>query len=57
MLHGRNHFTIGSSGVRHLQGTYLNIDDAFCRYNALRYRFAAENPMIKNKRAANGNFM
>ncbi|DAZ99677.1 TPA: hypothetical protein N0F65_001914, partial [Lagenidium giganteum] len=56
MLHGRNQFSVGSSGVRHLQGTYLNIDDVFCRFNVLRHRFAADNPDVKNRRAANGNY-
>ncbi|KAJ0412853.1 hypothetical protein ATCC90586_002483 [Pythium insidiosum] len=56
VLHGRNHFSIDSSGVRHLQGTYINIDDALCRYNALRHRFAPNSETIKNRRVANGNF-
>ncbi|TMW62878.1 hypothetical protein Poli38472_005496 [Pythium oligandrum] len=56
VLHGRNHFTVGSSGVRHLQGTYLNIDDALCRYNALRERLVPNDDFIKNRRVANGNF-
>jgi hypothetical protein len=42
--------------VRHLQGTYLNIDDALCRYNALRHRFAPNDDSFKNRRVANGNF-
>lgn len=56
VLHGRNQFSADSNGVRHLQGTYLNIDDALCRFNALRYRFAADSPTVKNRRVANGNF-
>ncbi|KAF1334351.1 Gamma-butyrobetaine dioxygenase, partial [Globisporangium splendens] len=56
VLHGRNQFTADSNGVRHLQGTYINIDDAHCRFNALRYRFAVDDPSIKNRRVANGNF-
>lgn len=56
VLHGRNHFSLDSSGVRHLQGTYLNIDDALCRYNALRYRFAPGDAAFKNRRVGNGNF-
>lgn len=56
VLHGRNEYSSNSEGVRHLQGTYVNIDDAFCRYNALRLRFAAEHPEFKNRRAGNGNF-
>lgn len=56
VLHGRNHFSADSNGVRHLQGTYVNIDDALCRFNALRLRFAPDSLMIKNRRVANGNF-
>uniref|UniRef100_K3WUI5 TauD/TfdA-like domain-containing protein n=1 Tax=Globisporangium ultimum (strain ATCC 200006 / CBS 805.95 / DAOM BR144) TaxID=431595 RepID=K3WUI5_GLOUD len=56
VLHGRNQFTADSNGVRHLQGTYINIDDAHCRFNALRHRFAVDDPSIKNRRVANGNF-
>lgn len=56
VLHGRNEFTAGSDGVRHLQGTYINIDDALCRYNALRECLAPGNPAFKNRRAGNGNF-
>uniref|UniRef100_M4B4L9 Gamma-butyrobetaine hydroxylase-like N-terminal domain-containing protein n=1 Tax=Hyaloperonospora arabidopsidis (strain Emoy2) TaxID=559515 RepID=M4B4L9_HYAAE len=43
-------------GVRHLQGTYINIDDAICRYNVLRTRFGANDPTAANRRVANGNF-
>lgn len=56
VLHGRTEFSADSNGVRHLQGTYINIDDALCRYNALRYRFADTHPEMKNRRAGNGNF-
>ncbi|RLN50112.1 hypothetical protein BBJ28_00003910 [Nothophytophthora sp. Chile5] len=56
VLHGRKQFTPTSDGVRHLQGTYVNIDDALCRYNVLRTRFAAHDPTAKNRRVANGNF-
>ncbi|ETW07034.1 hypothetical protein, variant [Aphanomyces invadans] len=38
MLHGREAFESVSDGVRHLQGTYVNIDDFLCRYQALRHR-------------------
>ncbi|KAJ8524763.1 hypothetical protein ON010_g16353 [Phytophthora cinnamomi] len=56
VLHGRKQFTPCSDGVRHLQGTYINIDDALCRYNVLRTRFGADDPTAKNQRVANGNF-
>lgn len=56
VLHGRNQFTADSNGVRHLQGTYVNIDDAHCRFNALRLRFAPNSLTIKNRRVANGNY-
>ncbi|ETI45463.1 hypothetical protein F443_09963 [Phytophthora nicotianae P1569] len=56
VLHGRKQFTPCSDGVRHLQGTYVNIDDALCRYNVLRTRFGANDPTAKNRRVANGNF-
>ncbi|KAF4322109.1 hypothetical protein BBO99_00001206 [Phytophthora kernoviae] len=56
VLHGRKQFSQSSNGVRHLQGTYINIDDALCRYNVLRTRFAANDPTAKNRRVANGNF-
>ncbi|KAF1773817.1 HAD-like domain [Phytophthora cactorum] len=56
VLHGRKQFTPCSDGVRHLQGTYINIDDALCRYNVLRTRFGADDPAAKNRRVANGNF-
>ncbi|KAG7393258.1 hypothetical protein PHYPSEUDO_011263 [Phytophthora pseudosyringae] len=56
VLHGRKQFTPCSDGVRHLQGTYINIDDALCRYNVLRTRFGADDPTAKNHRVANGNF-
>ncbi|OQR86353.1 hypothetical protein ACHHYP_10643 [Achlya hypogyna] len=38
MLHGREAFAPTSDGVRHLQGTYVNIDDFSSRYEALRYK-------------------
>ncbi|CAK4073507.1 unnamed protein product [Aphanomyces euteiches] len=38
MLHGREAFSAGSDGVRHLQGTYVNIDDFLCRYQALQHQ-------------------
>lgn len=56
VLHGRKQFMPCSDGVRHLQGTYINIDDALCRYNVLRTRFGADDPTAKNQRVANGNF-
>lgn len=56
LLHGRKEFTPSSDGTRHLQGTYINIDDALCRYNVLRARFGATDPTAKNHRMANGNF-
>ncbi|GMF33112.1 unnamed protein product [Phytophthora fragariaefolia] len=56
VLHGRKQFTPCSDGVRHLQGTYINIDDALCRYNVLRTRLGADDPDAKNQRVANGNF-
>ena len=56
VLHGRRQFTPCSDGVRHLQGTYLNIDDAICRYNVLRSRFGHNDPTAATRRVANGNF-
>ncbi|KAL8011661.1 putative Type I phosphodiesterase/nucleotide pyrophosphatase/phosphate transferase [Plasmopara halstedii] len=56
LLHGRKKFTPTSGGVRHLQGTYINIDDALCRYNVLRARFGANDPSAKNRRMANNAF-
>ena len=56
VLHGRKQLTPCSDGVRHLQGTYINIDDAICRYNVLRTRFGANDPTAANRRVANGNF-
>ncbi|KDO26530.1 hypothetical protein SPRG_07932 [Saprolegnia parasitica CBS 223.65] len=38
MLHGREAFQPTSDGVRHLQGTYVNIDDYSSKYEALRYK-------------------
>ncbi|KAF0689995.1 Aste57867_18585 [Aphanomyces stellatus] len=38
MLHGREAFSAGSDGVRHLQGTYVNIDDFLCRYRTLEHK-------------------
>ena len=40
MLHGRNGWEdLHSGGVRHLQGTYLNIDDFLNRYRYLRSKY------------------
>lgn len=56
MLHGRKTYSMDINSVRHLQGTYVNIDDALCRFNALRLRFAPDDTTIKNRRVGNGNF-
>lgn len=56
LLHGRKEFTSCSDGIRHLQGTYINIDDALCRYNVLRTRFGFDDPTAMDRRVANGNF-
>ena len=56
MLHGRTRFESNIEGARrHLQGAYVNIDDALCRYNALRVTLGLENAVC-NRRVANGNF-
>lgn len=44
MLHGRGQYSAGpSDGVRHLQGTYLNIDEYLCRLRVLQRRFGDAN--------------
>lgn len=56
MLHGRTCFEANiESTKRHLQGSYINIDDALCRYNALRITLGLETASY-NRRVANGNF-
>ena len=36
MLHGRDSFSLGEGGGRHLRGGYVNIDELSNRYNLLR---------------------
>ncbi|RHY02514.1 hypothetical protein DYB25_011686, partial [Aphanomyces astaci] len=52
MLHGREAFESKSDGVRHLQGTYVNIDDFLCRFQSLRHQHDKANTVDKHKAIA-----
>jgi len=54
MLHGREDFSSASHGVRHLQGTYVNIDDFACRLHALSHQLGQKDSSCV--RVANSSF-
>ncbi|RHY71575.1 hypothetical protein DYB38_005997 [Aphanomyces astaci] len=55
MLHGREAFESKSDGVRHLQGTYVNIDDFLCRFQSLRHQHDKTNTLVVGHTLRVGN--
>lgn len=53
LLHARSAFHVDSASTRHLQGTYVNIDDAYCRYRVLAHQLGRPDEPY---RIANSNF-